>query len=69
MKKNKEQTSFATEIIAEMKRQRDIWRIAAVISIALNIIQWLFQGYVLYELGNGAPTPKSGGIQGMLTKT
>jgi len=42
MKKNKEQTSFATEIIAEMKRQRDIWRIAAVISIALNIIQWLF---------------------------
>lgn len=33
--------SFATEIISEIKRQRNIWRIAAIVSIVLNVIQWI----------------------------
>ncbi len=33
--------SFATEIIGEAKRQRNIWRFVAVVSIVLNVIQWL----------------------------
>lgn len=41
-RKSAEKDSFATEIISEMKRQRDIWRIVAIISIVLNIIQWTF---------------------------
>lgn len=35
-------TDLATEILVKLKRQRNIWRVAAIISIALNIIQWLF---------------------------
>lgn len=38
----KDRENFATEIIGEIKRQRDIWRLVAVASIALNIFQWLF---------------------------
>lgn len=34
--------NFAAEIIGRIKRKRDIWRIAAIVSIALNVIQWLF---------------------------
>lgn len=34
--------NFATEIIGEIKRQRNIWRIIAIVSIVLNIIQWIF---------------------------
>jgi len=34
--------SFATEIISEIKRQRNIWRMIAVVSVILNIIQWIF---------------------------
>lgn len=33
--------TFATEIIGKAKRQRNIWSIIAIVSIALNIIQWL----------------------------
>lgn len=40
MAENRE--NFATEIIGRIKRQRDIWRIIAVVGIALNVIQWLF---------------------------
>lgn len=39
MAKNKD--TFAVEIIGKIKRQRDIWKIVAVVSIVLNIIQWL----------------------------
>lgn len=38
----KDKENFATEIIGEIKRQRNIWRMLAIVSIALNIIQWLF---------------------------
>ncbi len=34
--------NFAIEIIGEIKRQRNIWRIVAIVSIVLNIIQWIF---------------------------
>lgn len=34
--------NFATEIIGEIKRRRNIWRIIAIVSIVLNIIQWIF---------------------------
>lgn len=37
-----EQT-FATEIINEAVKQRNRWRLATVISIALNLIQWIFK--------------------------
>lgn len=33
---------LATEIISKAKRQRDIWRIVAIMGILLNIIQWVF---------------------------
>ncbi len=33
--------NFATEIIGEMKKRLNIWRLAAVVSIVLNVIQWL----------------------------
>lgn len=33
--------TFATEIINEAVKRRNRWRLVAVISIALNIIQWL----------------------------
>lgn len=33
--------TFAMEIINEIAKQRNRWRVAAIISIALNIIQWL----------------------------
>ena len=42
MEKGKEGTSLATEVIGDIKRQRNIWRMLAIVSIALNIIQWLF---------------------------
>ncbi len=32
---------FAMEIINGIAKQRSRWRLVAVISIALNIIQWL----------------------------
>jgi len=38
----KDKENFAIEIIGEMKRQRNIWRMLAIVSIVLNIIQWLF---------------------------
>ena len=60
---------FATEIINEIAKQRNRWRLAAIISIALNIIQWLFQVQSFYEPGNGAPTPEPGGIMGIQIKT
>ncbi len=31
--------NLATEILGKLKRQRDIWRMTAVISIVLNIAQ------------------------------
>lgn len=34
--------NFATELVGEMKRRRDIWRLVAAVSILLNIIQWVF---------------------------
>lgn len=34
--------NLATEILGKLKRQRNIWRLIVVVSIALNIIQWLF---------------------------
>lgn len=40
--KQKKDANFATEIISDMKRRRNIWRIIAAASVALNIIQWLF---------------------------
>lgn len=33
--------NLATEILGKLKRQRNIWMLIAVVSIALNIIQWL----------------------------
>lgn len=36
--------TFAMEIINEAVKQRNRWRLVAVISIALNIIQWLLWG-------------------------
>lgn len=39
-KKNEKET-FATEIINEAVKQRNRWRLAAVISIILNLIQWI----------------------------
>lgn len=33
--------NLATELIGEMKRQRNIWRLVAIVSIMLNIIQWM----------------------------
>lgn len=36
--------NLATEILGRLKRQRNIWRMAAVVSIVLNIAQlilWL----------------------------
>lgn len=39
-----EKETFATEIINEAVKQRNRWRLAAVISIALNIIQWFLCG-------------------------
>lgn len=41
MAKQEKQT-FAIDLIAYVKRKRDFWRAVAVVSIALNIIQWLF---------------------------
>ena len=38
----KDRGNFATEIIGKIKRQRNIWRMLAIVSIALNIIQWVF---------------------------
>ena len=40
MKKEKE--NFAIEIIGKAIRQRNIWIMIAIISIVINIIQWLF---------------------------
>lgn len=37
----KDKENFAVEIIGGIKRQRNIWRVLAIVSIALNIIQWL----------------------------
>ncbi len=37
----KDKENFATEIIGKIKKQRNIWRMLAIVSIALNIIQWL----------------------------
>lgn len=37
----KDKENFAIEIIGRIKRQRNIWRVLAIVSIALNIIQWL----------------------------
>lgn len=37
----KDKENFAIEIIGKIKRQRNIWRVLAIVSIALNIIQWL----------------------------
>lgn len=33
--------NLATEILGRLKRQRNIWRMAAVVSIILNIAQLL----------------------------
>lgn len=38
----REREPFAMEIINEIAKQRNCWRLVAVISIALNIVQWLF---------------------------
>lgn len=40
MRRDKE--NFATELLSDMKRRLNIWRVVAIVSIALNIIQWLF---------------------------
>lgn len=37
----KKHMNFATEIISDMKIRLNIWRLVAVASIALNVIQWL----------------------------
>lgn len=42
MGERKKDANFATEIISDMKRRRNIWRIIAAAGVALNIIQWLF---------------------------
>lgn len=39
MRRNKE--SFATEIIGKIKKQRNIWIAVAIVSIVLNLIQWI----------------------------
>lgn len=39
MKRDKE--SLATEIIGMVKRQRNIWIVVAIVSIVLNLIQWI----------------------------
>ena len=41
MKKQKENMNLATEILSDMKKRLNVWRLVAVASIALNIIQWL----------------------------
>ncbi len=38
MEKGKEGMNLATEIISDMKRRLNIWRLVAVVSIALNVI-------------------------------
>ncbi len=58
----REREPFATEIINEIAKQRNRWRLVALISIALNIIQWVLWGSLFYEPGNGAPTSEPGGI-------
>lgn len=42
MAKRKESMNLATEIISIVKRRLIICRIALVVSIALNLIQWIF---------------------------
>ena len=44
MTRKSEKETFATEIINEAVKQRNRWRLAAVISIALNIIQGFICG-------------------------
>lgn len=44
MTRKSEKETFATEIINEAVKQSNRWRLAAVISIALNIIQWVLWG-------------------------
>ncbi len=39
MGKHKE--NFVTEILSRIKRERNFWMAVAIVSIALNIIQWL----------------------------
>lgn len=40
----KKREPFAVEIINEIEKQRNRWRLATIISIALNIIQWILWG-------------------------
>ena len=40
----REREPFATEVINEIAKQRNRWRLVALISIALNIIQWVLWG-------------------------
>lgn len=42
MSERRKFTGYAAEIVGEIERRRNIWRIVAIVSIALNIIQWLF---------------------------
>lgn len=43
--KKESKENFATEIIGSIKKNRDFWRIVAVVSIIINILQWMFKNW------------------------